>query len=89
LELRLVRRWNEFHTMISETGTGMRNVQEGKTLHVVEPKSRDSETRCVGQLRVWFGKKETVNGVEGRTRKGFCIRDFLCIFRMLLAAQNG
>jgi len=40
--------------------TGIRNVQEGKTLQVVETKSRDSDTGCVGQLRVWFGKKETV-----------------------------
>ena len=61
MELRLVRRWNErvSHYDVCKTGTGIRNVQEGKTLQVVETKSRDSDTRCIGQLRVWFRKKET------------------------------
>ena len=70
------------HYDVSETGTGIRNVQEGKTLHVVERKSRDSEMRCVGQLRMWFGKKETVmeeNGLERRTRKVFRVGEF-CVY---------
>jgi len=50
LELRLVGSWNEqvSHYHVSETGTGIRIVKEAKTLHIVETKSRDSETRCVG-----------------------------------------
>jgi len=50
LELRLVGSWNNqvSHYHVGETGTGIRNVKEGKTLYVVQTKSRDSETRCVG-----------------------------------------
>jgi len=49
LELRLVRRWIKrvSHYDISETGTSIRNVKEEKTLHLVETRSRDPETRCV------------------------------------------
>ena len=50
LELRLVESWNRqvSHYHVSEIGTGIRNVKEGKTLYVVQTKSRDSGTRCVG-----------------------------------------
>jgi len=50
LELRLVGNWNKqvSHYHVGETGTGIRTVKEGKTLYVVQTKSRDSETRCVG-----------------------------------------
>ena len=50
MEQRLVRSWNKqvSHYHINETGTDIRKVKEGKTLYVVQTKSRDSETRCVG-----------------------------------------
>jgi len=50
LELRLVGSWNKqvSHYHVSETGTGIRNVKEGQTLYVVQKRSRDSGTRCIG-----------------------------------------
>jgi len=62
LELRLVGSWNKqvSHYHVSETGTCIRNVKDGQTLYVVQTRSRDSGTRYVGELMVWFGKQETV-----------------------------
>ena len=48
LGLKLAGRWNEWlpHYDDSETGQGVRNVQEVKTLQVVQTVSRDQEVGC-------------------------------------------
>ena len=50
LKLRLVESWNKQvpHYHVSETGTCIRNIKNGQTLYVVQTRSRDSGTRCVG-----------------------------------------
>jgi len=68
--------------ILAKQAFGIRNFKEGKTLHVIETRSRDSETKSVGKLRVWFGKKGTV--MEECTwakdkKKGFRVKEF-CVY---------
>ena len=62
------------HYDVCETGTGIRNIQEGKTLHIVETKSRGFRDEMCWTVEGMFRKERDGygrNGLEGRTRKGF------------------
>lgn len=62
----------------SEIVTGIRNFYQEKTLQVVETKSMDQKTMCVGSLTVQFEKKETKMGQE-LGRNIFLDRSFVYI----------
>jgi len=79
LELRLARRWNELlsHYDDSETGKGIRNVQYGKTLLVVETVKGLGDVVCRMPVSV-DGKERNCDG--RRTRKNdFSVQRF-CVY---------